>query len=87
VRVPTIHLNGTSKEALLEQVVAAQAAVCAALHALREAWPNGRDYYPQGPGALREAEAEMNSRCARLDSVDRELGALALAIYEGGHGR
>jgi hypothetical protein len=29
----------------------------------------------------------MNLRRERLDSVDRELGALATAIYEGGLGR
>ena len=52
--------------------------------ALVEAAPNGRDYYPLGDAALRQAEAEHRSRADRLRSVRDELQALSLLVYEAG---
>lgn len=46
MRIPTVHMNGTSPEDLLEQLVRAHQAVAGALEALDAASPNGRDYYP-----------------------------------------
>lgn len=77
---PTIHLNGTSGEALLDQVTTAAQAAQELLRALFAASPNGRDYYPQGPDALRQAETEYRSRVARVQSVLTELDKFALAI-------
>jgi len=82
--VPTVHLNGTSREALLEQVNTAYAAVWEALTALSAAWPNGRDYYPQGDAAYSEAVAEWDARAAKLRSVRDELRLLAEAIDRAG---
>lgn len=75
---PTVHLNGTSRIDLQEQYHGAYMAVHAAIVALRQACPNGRDYYPQGPDAFRRAVAEQESRVERLQSIQTEL----LAIYE-----
>lgn len=49
---PTVHINGTSKEALLEQAVAVCDAARALLQALVEASPNGRDFYVQGAAVV-----------------------------------
>lgn len=78
--IPTIHLNGTSREALVEQVTDACAAVRDAISVLYLASPNGRDYYPQGPTALQQAAEEHRSRVERLGSVLQELEELAEGI-------
>ncbi len=56
--LPSIHLNGTSAEQLLEQACEAGNAVRAAIVALEAAGPNARDYYPQGDDAFTRARAE-----------------------------
>jgi hypothetical protein len=53
-----------------------------AIDKLSEAGPNGRDYYPQGDDAFREAQKEHASRLQRLQSVYKELEDLILAIDE-----
>lgn len=80
MRTPTIHLNGTSKQALCEQVRDAAHALRDALKMLENAGPHGRDYYPQGPGALDEAIKEHRSRLERIQSVMEELQAIHEAI-------
>ena len=81
---PTIHLNGTSKAELLEQLRNAYTAVRNAQKVLQEAAPNGRDYYPQGPGAILQAQSEYESRLTRLQDVAKELEEIQEAIYEQG---
>ena len=83
---PTIHLNGTSQQELLGNVCQAGDAVADALTAMGKAYPNARDYYPQGPGAYKEALAEHESRCSRLVTVRGELEELAIAISDGPEG-
>lgn len=82
--VPTVHLNGTSKDELLRQVRDAVKALKPAIDALIEAGPNGRDYYLAGPDALREAQNEHHLRLSRLRSVREELEGLYEAIEEQG---
>ena len=43
--VPTIHLNGTSHDELLRQILDAKEAIRKAVEALANAAPNMRDYY------------------------------------------
>jgi hypothetical protein len=71
--VPTVHLNGTSREELCLQLEDACDAVRVAITKLRAAWPHGRDYYPQGPDAHDRALGEYNSRLKRLKDVENEL--------------
>lgn len=70
---PTVHLNGTSRSALMKAYEEAQRAVGSALVALHETAPNARDYYPQGPGAVTLAIAEHQARIDRLVDVRTEL--------------
>jgi len=79
---PTIHLNGTSEESLLDGVCEAGKAVRQAIDALYACAPNGRDYYPQGANAFALATEEHRSRIARLTSVLDELQALAEGIAQ-----
>jgi hypothetical protein len=85
--VPTIHLNGTSRQELLDGYVVTLRAVCDAIDALSKAHPNGRDYYVQGPDATHKAKDEHRSRVHRLASVRDELAAIAEAIHDQGGGR
>jgi hypothetical protein len=85
MQLPTIHLNGTSKDELIAVLCNASAAIDAAYAALKLAAPNGRDYYPQGPEAFDRARREHESRLAGLDKVKREVDELTIAIDEGGY--
>ena len=80
--VPTIHLNGSPGERLLDEVREAGNAIDRAIHALADAAPNARDYYPQGADAYQAADAEHRSRLHRLVSVRDELAALSEVIAD-----
>lgn len=84
MKTPTIHLNGTSRAALLESYCDAGAAVRQALDKLADAAPNGRDYYTQGGDAIGVAVAEHVDRLRRLESVLAELSELAEAVDQFG---
>lgn len=70
---PTVHLNGTNRGVLIEQLLAARDAVNNAMEALRNAAPNGRDYYPQGSRMIYQATDEHVARMLKLEEVHREL--------------
>jgi len=78
--IPTIHLNGTSKDRLIEDLCNASNALNDAYAALKQTAPNGRDYYPQGDDALRKATQEHMSRLKRLDEIKGEINKLTIAI-------
>ena len=75
--LPTVHLNGTSKGELLQQLCDANSALSAALRALAEAAPNGRDYYPQGADAIGKAITEHTARLQAIKNVQKEILAIA----------
>jgi hypothetical protein len=83
MRFPTIHLNGTSSEALFERYKAASDALYEALRLLHETGPNGRDYYPQGGlDVLKAATEEHLLRVQRLSDVRMELLELAAHVID-----
>lgn len=75
--LPTIHLNGTSANDLAEGYRLALNAIDDACQALAGSGPNGRDYYPQGAGALEKALDEHSERLAALEKVKQEVLELA----------
>jgi hypothetical protein len=77
--IPTVHLNGTPKARLVEQLENAANALNAALDALAETTPNGRDYYVQGDSALYDALHEHRKRMMALRTVLDEIQE----IWEG----
>jgi len=79
--LPTIHLNGTSAERLLDGLTEVVLKLDEAYEALRQTAPNGRDYYPQGPAAMEAATAEHMDRLRRLDALKAEVEQLADGIY------
>ena len=81
LKVPTIHLNGTSSASLLEANKEAYLAVRDALDKLRLAAPNGRDFYVQSDTAFTQAALEHRARAEKLLEVARELEHIANGIY------
>jgi hypothetical protein len=79
--LPIIHLNGTSKGALLDQRCEVLAALRKAQEALAEMAPNGRDYYPE-PGRFEKAVAQHTARAERLRELYRDLEAEAEQIAD-----
>ena len=69
---PTVHLNGTSREALLEGYVDCVNAVRHAVEVCQKNAPNMRDYYLV-PGAGTIATTEHWARLQKLESVLAEL--------------
>lgn len=82
--IPTVHLNGTSRDELVATLTNASEALDAAYRAIKLAAPNGRDYYPQGPDAIQTATAEHMNRLLRLDAIKTEIDELAFAIDQQG---
>lgn len=80
MQLPTIHLNGTSRESLLEKLGEASETLELASLALKQTSPNGRDYYTQGATALNQAIQEHMHRLRRLDAVKEEIDDLIVAI-------
>lgn len=78
---PTIHLNGTSREQLLEQVSETWRKLSVAMDALCQMYPNGRDYY-QGPDAIKQATAQHEAMKRKLREVMQEVQELGEAIAD-----
>lgn len=73
---PTIHMNGTSAEELVNLYRDAVLAIDKAKEALARAAPHGRDYYPQGDTVIHEAMGEHFIRRQKLADVQHELEEL-----------
>jgi hypothetical protein len=71
--MPTIHINGTSRESLVSDLEIACNAIATAISAVIECAPNARDYYPQGDNAYATAVAEYSDRLHHLVCTRDEL--------------
>ena len=69
---PMVHLNGTSRDALLEGYIDALNAVSHAIEVLQKNGPNARDYYVK-PGSFEAAMTEHEARLLKLEAVRAEL--------------
>lgn len=73
MKQPTIHINGTSANALFEEVLEI-------LHSTRESKQlvermtvHGRDFYPQGEGAIMDAIDAKIALLTKYDVIIKEL--------------
>lgn len=75
VMAPTVHLNGTSGEALRREVTAVIDPLRQAVEAIKEMTIHGRDYYIQNDSAnnLQIAEEQARERFRKLNEVLDEL--------------
>ena len=78
--VPMVHLNGTSKQSLLNDLDEAFDALDVAFHKLKRTAPNGRDYYLQGIDAIQQATDEHIARLRKVQNVMDEIQNLMIAI-------
>ena len=81
VSLPTVHLNGTSRDTLLEGYIAALDALRLATEALQSAAPRPRDYYVQSNMSAHLARDEHFTRLARLQETLDELNTLAGHVF------
>jgi hypothetical protein len=77
--IPTIHLNGTSRQELIDQLSDAAHALEQAIEQVCKAAPNSRDYYPQGNAAFGPAQDQHYDRIDRIRKVRDELIFIAEA--------
>ena len=73
---PTVHLNGTSEESLLDGFSAAHNAIIDAIKAMEDCAPNARDYYVNY-GSIHIAISEHSARVASLVAVRDDIMELA----------
>jgi len=70
--LPVVHLNGTSREELMDQREKAWEAIGDAFEAVKQMAPNGRDYYPID-GLLEKAIEQHKRRLRTLQELQDEL--------------
>ena len=78
--LPQVNINGSSRRALVEARMIAIEAVRAAMQALGECSPNGRDYQTAPKGEFEIARKVYCERFAFLDRLANELEEEAIAI-------
>jgi hypothetical protein len=71
--LPIVHLNGTSREALIEQRLEVVHKLREVLDAMYEAAPHIRDYYVGEPGLWGKALAQHQHRLALILGLRLEL--------------
>jgi hypothetical protein len=77
VAAPTVHLNGTSRKELVEQLAEGWRKTSEAMTALQNGAPHARDYYIQtNPDAYNIARAQHSDRLRRLQSIKDELNQI-----------
>ena len=79
---PIVTLNGTCREDLIDQRLAAMGALQTAMEALQRLAPHGRDYIGE-PDAYKRDRAIYQTRFAALDAMRNELSDEAVAIQDG----
>ena len=74
---PALHMNGTSQADLFNQYLNAVLAIEAAIDAVGQAAPHGRDYYTQTPEDWQEAREEHEGTLIDLERMRARYTALA----------
>ena len=81
--LPTVHLNGTSRDELVRQLVEAGKALQVALDKLRAAYPHERDYYVNpDPMAYKKAKNAHDQRCREVHRAMMDCNEMAEALAE-----
>jgi hypothetical protein len=86
MQLPAIHLNGNTKQSLLDEVLDCRHAIDVAINVLCERGPNSRNYYvlADGPAAYDRAREEHIARIEKLRGLAREFDELVDGIDRGG---
>ena len=62
IEMPCVHLNGTSRETLIDQRMDVITSIKVVIATMRRVAPNARDYYPNDPGSYERARAQYEAR-------------------------
>lgn len=79
--LPQVNLNGTSREALVEQQCDVMQALNALLKTMSDAFPNGRDYQLR-PVEYAPAREAWEERMHTVAAMCKEIETHAMAIQE-----
>jgi len=82
VSIPTIHMNGTSAESLLKDLMVAYHATKQLQDAMRDVTPNARDYYVQGDEAATKARDDHAARQKTISDIRADLEAIIIGIQD-----
>lgn len=82
IQAPLIHLNGSSRDRLIEAYTVALDSVRVAGHKLSGINLNNRDYYPLGDQAWKRATTQQMSCEAKLTAVERMLEEILIQIVD-----
>ena len=80
--LPTIHINGTARQTLLDHYNDAYRALLTAHAAFAEIEFNARDYYPQGPDAYPRARTERDIALHKFADLKQYLEAHLVHLAE-----
>jgi hypothetical protein len=78
---PTLNINGSSADDLIQPRKAAYDALQAAIKALQQSTPNGRDYPGDNDQCVADRQAHYD-RLAALQAIATEIVAEAVLIKE-----
>lgn len=81
IELPTIHLNGTGADALRDAYTLVYNELGDVYRAMKEAAPNGRDYYVK-PGSLETATDQHMDRLRRIGALRDEIEAIIGGIED-----
>jgi hypothetical protein len=84
LKLPTLHLNGTSHSVLVQQAVVALRAAQEARNALGDCRPHGRDFYPQDKGLGPNTAIEAATRAWEALAEQQEAIVAQLEDYYTG---
>lgn len=79
---PTVHLNGTSQEELLNQLVEAMNGIREADQKLSDSQPNGRDYIQPTTFTFKEAQEQHKRWRDMLKTILDEIYAVSEKVSE-----
>lgn len=82
VKIPTVHMNGTSYQDLFDQAMDARSSLKNALDLMRRMTPDGRDYYVQGDGATEQARKDHARRTNAVSTVIDEIEEILIGITD-----
>lgn len=69
---PIVHLNGTSRRELSDQLEQVYCSLGNVVEAMKQSTPNGRDYYPV-PGRMDKALAQHWRRMKLITDLQQEI--------------
>jgi len=78
---PTLNINGTIADDLIQPRLAAYTALQAAIKALQQVTPNGRDYPGDNDRCVADRRAHYD-RLAAITAIAAEIMAEAISIKE-----